>query len=222
MTSIRSFAEILMAPDELTQQQRARFITTIHNESVRLTKLLDEILDLSALEQGERDWENVPVDAEAILDQAIAVCEALARKRLVTIESGPRAGSCVVLGDAGRLSQVFINIIANAISHNDAREPVVHISSRLDDDVYSVEISDNGSGVPPLFHTKIFEKFVRAEPDGTPDSQGLGLGLNISHKIVGKLNGRLELTTGTLPGACFRIILPVWQEAQTTPAPLDA
>jgi signal transduction histidine kinase len=77
-----------------------------------------------------------------------------------------------------------------------------------------VEISDNGPGIPPQYHSKIFEKFVRADPDTMLDSQGLGLGLNISHKIVGKLNGRLELTTGALPGVCFRIVLPVWQEAE--------
>ena len=81
MTSIRSFAEILREPEDLTSAQRVRFIGTIHNESVRLTRLLDEILDLSALEHGERNWENVPVDAEQVLEQAIAVCEALAKKR---------------------------------------------------------------------------------------------------------------------------------------------
>src|SRR5690606_38092907 len=65
MTSIRSFSEILMEPGELDAGQRQRFISTIHHESLRLTKLLDEILDLSALERGERNWQNAPVDAEA-------------------------------------------------------------------------------------------------------------------------------------------------------------
>ncbi|CAM5292283.1 Na+/proline symporter/nitrogen-specific signal transduction histidine kinase [Aquamicrobium terrae] len=218
MTSIRSFAEILMAPEDLTGEQRARFIATIHNESVRLTRLLDEILDLSALEHGERGWENVPVDAEDVLDQAIAVCEALARKRLVSIESGARAGSCLVLADTGRLSQVFINIIANAISHNDSQAPAVHVTSYLAQEGYVVEISDNGPGIPRQYHSTIFDKFVRAEPDTAPDSQGLGLGLNISRKIVAKLNGRLELTRGALPGACFRIVLPAWQGAEEATA----
>lgn len=222
MTSIRSFAEILMVPEDLTPEQRVRFVSTIHNESVRLTKLLDEILDLSALEQGERDWENVPVDAEQVLEQAIAVCEALARKRFVSIENGVRAGSCIVLADTGRLSQVFINIIANAISHNDAKNPVVHVSSGRSEEGYIVAISDNGPGIPAVYHNKIFDKFVRAEPDGMHDSQGLGLGLNISHKIVGKLNGRLELTRGVLPGACFRIVLPIWQPADTAAVPEQA
>src|SRR5690606_32188859 len=73
MTSIRSFSEILMEPGDLNDGQRQRFITTIHQESLRLTKLLDEILDLSALERGERSWRNVPVDAEEALDRAVAV-----------------------------------------------------------------------------------------------------------------------------------------------------
>jgi len=218
MTSLRSFAEILMAPEDLTEAQKRRFTATIHRESVRLTKLLDEILDLSALEHGERGWENVPVDAEDVLEQAIAVCEALAEKRLVAIRSGPRIGRCIVLADAGRLAQVFINLIANAISHNDADEPVVHVASWREGADYVVEVSDNGPGISPHYHATIFDKFVRADPDRGTDSQGLGLGLNISHKIVGKLSGRLELGQGVLPGACFRVTLPVWKGAIAHPA----
>ncbi len=211
MTSIRSFSEILMAERDLPEEQRERFVSTIHKESVRLTKLLDEILDLSALEHGERDWDNDLVDGEEVLDQAIAVCEALARRRLITIEIGPRVLAGPILADAGRLSQVFINIIANAISHNDAPDPRVHITSRLHAGQYVVEICDNGPGIPKEFQKSIFDKFVRArtiEPTGD-SSRGLGLGLNISIKIVEKLGGVLELGKGTLTGACFRIILPL-------------
>ena len=81
MTSIRSFSEILLEADDLDDGQRQHFVSTIHQESLRLTKLLDEILDLSALERGERTWENVPIDAEAALDRALTVCEALLRQR---------------------------------------------------------------------------------------------------------------------------------------------
>lgn len=215
MTSIRSLSEILRTETDLTTEQKERFIATIHNESVRLTRLLDEILDLSALEHGERSWENVPVDVDEVLDQAISVCEALARKCSVTIENGRREKGCLILGDADRLSQVFINIIANAISHNDAYNPRVHISSRLKGGHFIVEVSDNGPGIPPQYRNTIFEKFVRADPDTAPGSQGLGLGLNISYKIVEKLNGRLELAEGALPGACFKISLPLWRQAET-------
>ncbi|MEP9397433.1 sensor histidine kinase [Mesorhizobium sp. KR2-14] len=215
MTSIRSFSEILLTDTDLTQGQRTRFVTTIHNESVRLTKLLDEILDLSALEHGERDWEDVPIDAEQVLDRAVAVCEALARQRALSVEYGRRAERGPVSTDADRLSQVFINIIANAISHNDSPAPRVRIESRIKAGRYVVDISDNGSGIPEEFRRSIFDKFVRAgrvEPSSVA-TRGLGLGLNISHKIVEKMNGSLELVQGPLPGACFRITLPLRREA---------
>src|SRR5690606_7274879 len=131
MTSIRSFSEILMTEQDLTDDQVERFISTIHNESVRLTRLIEEILALSALEHGERAWENTLKDGETALDRSIAVCEALARRRMVAIDFGPRACCGWVLADAGRLSQVFINIIANAISHNDSPDPRVHLTSRV-------------------------------------------------------------------------------------------
>src|SRR5690606_9333458 len=214
MTSIRSFSEILRTERDLDRDQRDRFVATIHNESVRLTQLLDEILDLSVLEHGEREWECVPVAVEGTLDRAISVCEGLARKNQVRMENGRRAGAGHVLGDHGRMSQVFINIIANAISHNDAPDPLVRIDSRCEDGFHVVEISDNGSGIPMHLRESIFEKFVRARPDEAPTGRGLGLGLHISYKIVERLHGSIELVEGPLPGACFRIRLPLMEEAR--------
>ena len=209
MTSIRSFSEILLADYDLSDQQRERFVSTIHHESVRLTKLLDEILDLSALEHGESEWVNVPVDAEQVLDRAITVCEALARQRSMKVESLSRSEAVLVSANADRLCQVFINIIANAISHNDTANPRVQIMSRVTEDSYVVEICDNGSGIPEEYRKNIFEKFVRAGRMEKGATTGLGLGLNISYKIVTRLNGILELVDGPLPGACFRLTLPL-------------
>ena len=147
MTSIRSLSEILLRDDEITPAQRARFASTIHNESVRLTRLLDEILDLSALEQGERGWTNRVVEAERVLDRAIEVCEALTRQRNMRIEFVARAGESTVFADADRLCQVLINIISNATKYNDASDPVIEIHSHVKDGAYILEISDNGSGM---------------------------------------------------------------------------
>ncbi|RUM99867.1 sodium:solute symporter [Pseudaminobacter arsenicus] len=211
MTSIRSFSEILLTDANLTDAQRERFASTIYHESMRLTKLLDEILDLSALEQGERGWVNLPIDAEPVLDRAIEVCEALARQNNIRFEVVSRARAGNVLGEADRLSQVLINIIANAIKYNNSPVPVVQIRSWIDEDHYRIEISDNGPGIPDAYRKNIFEKFVRAGSDGwgIKSGSGLGLGLNISYKIVQKLGGRLELVEGSLPGACFRLTLPL-------------
>src|SRR5690606_12653910 len=98
---------------------------------------------------------------------------------------------------------------SNAISYNDSAEPRVNISSRIADGMYVVEISDNGPGIPDQYRSSIFEKFIRAEPGSATGSRGLGLGLNISRSIVGKFDGSIELTRGVLPGACFRVALPI-------------
>ncbi|MDX1742881.1 MAG: histidine kinase dimerization/phospho-acceptor domain-containing protein, partial [Ruegeria sp.] len=82
MTSIRSISQILLQRQDLDEDRRRRFVGTIHQESVRLTRLLDGILDMSALEHGEGSWENRPINAEEVLDRAFNVCEALAQQRL--------------------------------------------------------------------------------------------------------------------------------------------
>lgn len=208
MTSIRSFSEILLEPEGLSDAQRQRFMSTIHQESMRLTKLLDEILDLSALERGERTWQNAPVDAEDALNRALSVCDALLRQKGMVVELGERAHTTMVEGDADRLCQVFINLISNAVKYNDADKPVVRVSSSVRAGSYVVEVSDNGPGIGKAERKLIFEKFWRGV-SGSGDQGGAGLGLAISRQIIARMNGVLELVPGSMPGACFRVRLPV-------------
>jgi len=208
MTSIRSFSEILLEGDELDERQRQRFVSTIHQESMRLTKLLDEILDLSALERGERAWQNAPVDADAALDRALSVCDALLRQRGMRVEFGDRAGRTMIEGDGDRLCQVFINLISNAVKYNDAAEPMVRISSAIRSGEFVAEIADNGPGIAKGERKLIFEKFSRGTR-GAADQAGAGLGLAISRQIVTRMHGTLDLAPNALPGACFRLRLPV-------------
>ncbi|HTO27115.1 MAG TPA: HAMP domain-containing sensor histidine kinase, partial [Devosia sp.] len=208
MTSIRSFSEILLDADDIDEGQRKHFVGTIHQESLRLTKLLDEILDLSALERGERAWDNVPVDAEAALERALTVCEALLRQRGMKVELGERASATMVEGDADRLCQVFINLISNAVKYNDSDSPVLRITSSVKAGSFVVDIADNGPGIAKGERKLIFEKFARGQR-GAADQSGAGLGLAISRQIVTRMNGSLDLVQGPLPGACFRVTLAV-------------
>ena len=219
MTSICSISELLMKQPGLKTEEQHRFVGLIHRESTRLTRLLDEILDLSALEHGEREWDNVPIDAEAVLLRAYEVCEALAWQHDIDLNRQSGLDRAMVLGDPDRLCQVFINVIANAFAHNRNPEPRVLVWSGLREGAngpdYVVEISDNGEYIPPEYRLSIFDKFVRLntrQPGAIGGSSGLGLGLSISHTIISKLGGRIELTDGPLPGATFRITLPLLAE----------
>jgi signal transduction histidine kinase len=211
MASIRSFAEILLDDQQLKAPERQRFVTTIHKESLRLTKLLDEILYVGALERGEQPWENAPIDADAALERAIGVCTPLAQQRKMLLVVGKRAAHAVVDGDADRLSQVLINLVSNAIKYNDATEPVIEVRSRLSRGHYIVEVADNGAGIPRDERVLIFEKFVRGAQGST--APGAGLGLAISRQIISRMNGKLELVNGKMSGACFRVTLPLSAKA---------
>src|SRR5690606_12332061 len=99
MASIRSFSEILLEERDLRSEQAVRFLSIIHDEPLRLTRLLDEILDLSHLERGELDWPLRPLDPEAVLDRAIDTCQGMAASAGVRIVGGPRAGPVRVLAN---------------------------------------------------------------------------------------------------------------------------
>jgi Na+/proline symporter/nitrogen-specific signal transduction histidine kinase len=209
MTAIRAFSEILSEDGELADGERQRFVGTIHKESLRLTKLLDEILDLSNFEKGERNWEPRPVDAEEALERALGVCDALARQHRVEMVHGARAQGTVVVADANRLTQVLINLVSNAIKYNDAERPTVTIRSWSRDGNYCLEVSDNGPGIAAVDRDSIFDKFYRGANGALSRQAGAGLGLAISREIIARMNGRLELMPDSGEGACFLITLPL-------------
>ncbi len=211
MTSIRSFSEILLEEQQLSGAERHRFVSTIHDESLRLTKLLDEILDLNALERGERNWDDVPVDPEIALDRAVEVCMRTGPAR-ATCRSGSRGGAShtAVKAELDRLCQVLINLISNAVKYNDSPEPMVTIRSFVRDGRYSVEIEDNGPGIPPADRERIFDMFSRGSAASLKKgANGAGLGLAISRRIVSRLDGQLDLVPTKRRGTCFRVTLPI-------------
>jgi Na+/proline symporter/nitrogen-specific signal transduction histidine kinase len=209
MTAIRAVSEILLTESDLDQNTSRNFVSTIHKESLRLTSLLDEILDLSALERGERVWETRLFNAEESLDQALRVCEALAHQNGSRLIIADRVATAYVAGDADRLSQVLINLISNAIKYNVDALPIVRISSSSSNGRYLIRIEDNGNGIPLDEHSRIFDKFFRGRGSEASSNGGAGLGLAISREIIIRMNGSLELIAGREKGACFVVSLPL-------------
>ncbi len=211
MTSIRSFAEILLDTPDLKSEQARRFLTIVQEESLRLTRLLDEILDLSHLESGQLKIDMVPVDAEAAFDGALETCRGMARQFKVELVDGNRATTAIVNADTDRLRQVFINLLSNAIKYNTSGHPTVTVRSRIEGGRYYAYIQDNGPGIDRKDRESIFSKFSRGWENTTHQSGGAGLGLAISRQIIRNLHGELDLVdvddAGT--GACFRVSLPL-------------
>ena len=208
MTAIRAFSEILSDETELSREEQQRFATTIQRESLRLTRLLDEILDLSALERGERDWQSSPIDANEAIERAVSVCNALALQRGGSIRVIANSSDAMVIAEPNRLSQVLINLISNAIKYNTATRPLVELRSWHEDSALCIEVSDNGPGIGAEEAGKIFDKFYRGRHGTSSTQPGAGLGLAISRELIARMNGRLDLVPHRQRGAAFVITLP--------------
>ncbi|MDG4648126.1 ATP-binding protein [Roseibacterium sp. SDUM158017] len=205
MTSIRSFSEILMQTEALDDGARARFSRIIHDESLRLTRLLDDLLDLSVLEHGRVTLHEGPAQLSEVLDRAVHAAGALEGGGRLEIRRDREAERVVVHTDADRLAQVFINLISNAQKYCDASTPELRIDVTQGPSRIDVGFTDNGGGIPDRQRTLIFEKFARL--DTAKGAPGAGLGLAISREIMGRLGGSLTYEPAQT-GTRFCVSLP--------------
>ncbi len=210
MTSIRAFSEILMAGETATVEDRSRYSRIIHDESRRLTRLLDDLLDLSVLENGQVSLHLEDVRLVEVLDRAVAATTRHGAEEGIRIRRDRMSEAVVVTTDADRLSQVFINIIANAQKYCSAEQPDLEIRVSGAGDAVTVDFVDNGEGIPRAKQSVIFEKFSRLSD--TRAAGGAGLGLAICREIMDKLGGSIAYLPGQ-GGAAFRVILPRARQA---------
>ncbi|NBE08770.1 ATP-binding protein [Paragemmobacter ruber] len=205
MTSIRAFSEILTEGD-LPPEMVAHYGRIIHDEAIRLTRLLDDLLDLSVLENGSVQLNLGLANLQQLIDRALAAASHTRPERIFIIHRDLPSENLFVRTDADRLVQVFINLISNARKYCDAAAPELKITVRQRAGRVSVDFADNGSGIPKESQAIIFEKFARLT-DQTR-AGGAGLGLAICREVMANLGG----TIGYLPGqggAAFRVTLPL-------------
>ena len=208
LTSIRTFSEILSNPDGVTPAQADRYLAIISSETQRLTRLLDTILDLTRLEQGETDWQMGPFDPKETLEDAIAATGGLFRDASAELDVAIEPASGPLRADRDRMMQVYINLLSNAAKFCDPENGRVEVVGRPVDGGYLVEISDNGEGVSEKDQHLIFEKFAKARDRNTGRPSGSGLGLTISRHIVEYHQGRIWTQRESRSGAKFCVFLP--------------
>jgi signal transduction histidine kinase len=205
MTSIRAFSEILTEGD-LAPETVAHYGRIIHEEAIRLTRLLDDLLDLSVLENGSVQLDLSLANIQQLIDRALAAASNTRPERSFEIHRDLPSENIFVRTDADRLVQVFINLISNARKYCDAEHPQLHIAVRQRAGRVSIDFIDNGSGIPKESQGLIFEKFARLT-DQTR-AGGAGLGLAICREIMTNLGGSISYLPGKR-GAAFRTTLPL-------------
>ncbi|NOD46938.1 MULTISPECIES: sensor histidine kinase [unclassified Ruegeria] len=204
MTSIRAFSEIMRDTEGLSRDEQTRYATIIHDEALRLTRLLDDLLDLSVLENGQVNLNLGDDSLRSVLDRAVSSALAGAGRK-ISVRRARAAERIVLHTDLDRLGQVFINLISNAQKYCDADEPVLTISAYDVGGRVIIDFIDNGSGIPPGARSMVFEKFARV---GGDKAGGAGLGLAICREIMQRLGGEISYLPGQ-GGAAFRVSLPL-------------
>lgn len=204
MTAILSFTEILRDSGSLSAEETARYADIVHDEARSLTRLLDDLLDLSVLENGEVKLNIAPARADDLLNKTAQTAQFASAGGQFTIDIQTEPDLPMLNTDADRLGQVFLNLMSNARKYSNPEHPELKIYARHRYGQVIFDFIDNGEGVKPEDQALIFEKFSRV---GQPSARGAGLGLAICREIIGRLGGQISYVSGQ-SGGSFRITMP--------------
>jgi len=212
LTSIRAFSEILNDNPRLEEGERTKFLGIIVKESERLTRLINQVLDLAKIESGVAEWHSSEIDMREVLEDSVTAVSQLFKERKieVTVELPQKVPG--IVADRDRLMQVMLNLLSNAAKFSGRTPGRVAVSLAQHSGFLRVEVSDNGIGIRAADQEVIFEKFRQVGDVLTGKPQGSGLGLHISRRIVEHFGGRMWVTSRPGDGACFSFTLPIARE----------
>jgi Na+/proline symporter/nitrogen-specific signal transduction histidine kinase len=208
LTSIRSFSEILREDPDVDLEKRKRFLDIITRETERLSRLINEILDLSKLESGTTEWNETIVDMREVVETSVSATSELFREKDVRVEIDIEPGLPTLVADADRVLQVLYNLLSNAVKFCAEGKGRVRIRAFAEGDFVRVDVRDNGPGISARDQRIIFDKFRQAKAGGPGRPRGTGLGLHISYRIVEHFGGRIWVSSRPGAGATFSFTLP--------------
>ena len=209
LTSIRALSELLHDDPKMHLADRQRFLGLIVSEAERLSRLINQTLDLAKIESGNADWKGTELDLKEVLEQSIAATHQLFNEKGARIELDLPEGLPLIRADRDRLIQVMLNLLSNAVKFLTPNTGWVRVSLRTQAEGLEVSVTDNGPGIRPEDQTIIFEKFRQVGDTMTNKPAGTGLGLPISRRIVEHFGGRLWVDSVFGQGATFRFVLPL-------------
>jgi signal transduction histidine kinase len=208
LTSIRTFSEILLDNLDLSAEEREKYLRIIVEESERLTRLINQVLEASKLASGGVEWHIAPVDLRGVLADSAAACQHLFDRRGATLSVRVPDVVPEIPADRDRLVQVVLNLLSNAAKFCAPDHGQVQLQVAVRSREIQVDVSDDGDGIAHDDQERIFERFQQVTRPGDGRPQGTGLGLPISLEIVRHLGGRLWVDSVPGHGATFSFTLP--------------
>lgn len=207
LTSIMMYAELLMAGRVRDREKREHYLNVIVDESRRLTRLVNNVLDFSRLEQGRKTYNRRRLDIGRYLGETVELHRVRLRAAAMEIDLQAPAERHYADIDRDALDQVMLNLIDNAIKYaGEGHYLGIGLSSEKGQ--HTIRVTDHGSGVPADFKTQLFEKFQRADDSLTTSKPGSGLGLSIARQLIRDHGGDIHYQSDPGKGSCFVITIP--------------
>jgi len=208
LTSIQGFSQAILDGTITDRRSYAQAAHIINDEALRMSRLVDELLNLTRLESGLISLELHPADISQLVSQQVAAMQPQANTcgvhLVVSIQNGPNA---IVLADVDRLKQAFGNLIDNALKHTPEGGYVSVEVSSVQQGV-QVLVRDTGEGIPHEDLARVMERFYQVDKARSSGSRSLGLGLAIAREIVQAHRGQISVESRVGAGTTFRIVLP--------------
>jgi len=211
LTSIRSFSELLLSYQEDADVQR-EFVGIINAESERLTRMVNDVLDITKIESGTMDWQMAVLNVGELLHEAARVHSPLIEKQNLTFREDIALDLPPIYGDKDRLQQVIANLLNNALKFTPRGS--IELSARQEGDDVLIAVKDSGIGVAPEDQERIFDKFQQVGAMLTDKPRGTGLGLSICREIIEHHEGRIWIESEPGQGSRFSVALPSAAKAE--------
>jgi signal transduction histidine kinase len=209
MTSIKGYVENML--DGLTgalTDKQSRSLERVKHNIDRLTRMINELLDLSRIEAGRMELRLAPVSLLDVAAEVVESYQAAAREKSVTLRAAPRQNLPLVNGDADKLNRILTNLVHNAIKFT-PQGGEIRVEVRAQDEAYvETSVIDSGCGIPSGELDKVFDKFYWSESVPV-ETRGAGLGLAIAKNLVELHGGTIRVDSAIGRGTCFSFTIPV-------------
>ncbi|AQU78979.1 MULTISPECIES: two-component system histidine kinase PnpS [Planococcus] len=206
VTSIKGFSETLLDGAYKDTDTLLSFLDIVHTESNRLEMLINDLLDLSNVEQSGFEVNAQPTDMKAVIKRAIEMIQPKINEKSIQLQL--EVQPVIVLGDPNRLIQVMMNLLINAVTYSsNYTEITIRLFTKEDQAV--IQVADQGIGIESSEISRLFERFYRVDRARSRNSGGTGLGLSIVKHLIEAHHGQVEVDSTVGVGTTFTICLPL-------------
>lgn len=207
LTTIKSYAETLLEGAMDDKEIAIRFLNVINHEGDRMTALVQDLLDLSKLDNEQGKLEMTEINLSMLLNECIEKYQIQATKKKQSLIYHPATQPYLIIGDSNRVEQVIKNIVTNAIKYSEEKA-IIEIHMNEESKYYRIVIRDTGVGIPEEDIDHIFERFYRVDKARSREMGGTGLGLAIAKEIMDYHGGKIEVESQIGKGTIFHLLFP--------------